>query len=84
MENMLPGNSFPQICVVSVNNIVENEVLSQDYGRSVDISNPPCLLISNPTRTPLPNSVAIAPPAVLMAPVGNAGGLQQIGIRQPH
>ena len=24
MENMLPGNSFPQICVVSVNESVEN------------------------------------------------------------
>jgi hypothetical protein len=23
MENMLPGNSFPQICVVSVNEYVE-------------------------------------------------------------
>jgi hypothetical protein len=23
-ENMLPGNSFPQICVVSVNKSVEN------------------------------------------------------------
>jgi hypothetical protein len=23
MENMLPGNSFPQICVVSVNKCVE-------------------------------------------------------------
>jgi hypothetical protein len=22
MENMVPGNSFPQICVVSVNNLV--------------------------------------------------------------
>jgi hypothetical protein len=25
MENMLPGNSFPQICVVSVNKSVGNE-----------------------------------------------------------
>jgi hypothetical protein len=24
-KNMLPGNSFPQICVVSVNKSVENE-----------------------------------------------------------
>jgi hypothetical protein len=24
MENMRPGNSFPQICVVSVNESVEN------------------------------------------------------------
>jgi hypothetical protein len=24
MENMRPGNSFPQICVVSVNYLVEN------------------------------------------------------------
>jgi hypothetical protein len=27
MENMLPGNSFPQICVVSVNKSVGNESL---------------------------------------------------------
>ena len=25
-ENMLPGNSFPQICVVSVNRMVENAI----------------------------------------------------------
>jgi len=25
MEDMLPGNSFPQICVVSVNKSVEND-----------------------------------------------------------
>ena len=29
--NMLPGNSFPQICVVSVNRIVENATLPQEY-----------------------------------------------------
>ena len=27
MENMRPGNSFPQICVVSVNQSVENTKL---------------------------------------------------------
>jgi len=31
MKNMLPGNSFPQICVVSVNNIVENRDFAQEY-----------------------------------------------------
>lgn len=39
MGNMLPGNSFPQICVVSVNESVENARLSQEYGRSVHFSN---------------------------------------------
>ena len=29
MENMLPGNSFPQICVVSVNESVENRILDK-------------------------------------------------------
>ena len=76
MGNMLPGNSFPQICVVSVNTIVENEVLSQDYRMRVAISNLQCLLISKPTRTQLPKPMSIASAAVLMAPVGNAGGLQ--------
>jgi hypothetical protein len=41
MENMLPGNSFPQICVVSVNHSVENVESTQDYGRSMDKSNHP-------------------------------------------
>jgi hypothetical protein len=31
--NMLPGNSFPQICVVSVNRIVENTRMAQEYLR---------------------------------------------------
>ena len=39
MENMLPGNSFPQICVVSVNKSVGNAYLTQEYRRSVAISN---------------------------------------------
>jgi hypothetical protein len=30
-ENMLPGNSFPQICVVSVNQNVENKKFTQEY-----------------------------------------------------
>ena len=34
MENMLPGNSFPQICVVSVNDCVENKTIQQEYLRS--------------------------------------------------
>jgi hypothetical protein len=29
--NMLPGNSFPQICVVSVDMIVENDRIAQEY-----------------------------------------------------
>jgi hypothetical protein len=47
MGNMLPGNSFPQICVVSVNESVENLFFTQDYKWRVDISNLFCLLISN-------------------------------------
>jgi hypothetical protein len=39
MENMLPGNSFPQICVVSVNKFVEIAYFTQEYRRSVAISN---------------------------------------------
>jgi hypothetical protein len=30
-ENMRPGNSFPQICVVSRNKNVEKLILSQEY-----------------------------------------------------
>ena len=39
MENMLPENSFPQICVVSVNESVGNVDLVQEYGRSRTLSN---------------------------------------------
>ncbi len=39
MENMLPGNSFPQICVVSVNECVEKGHSQQDYLRRVYLSN---------------------------------------------
>jgi hypothetical protein len=34
MGNMPPGNSFPQICVVSINKSVENFKMAQDYRRS--------------------------------------------------
>jgi hypothetical protein len=39
MENMLPGNSFPQICVVSVNKFVEKANFLQEYGGTVAESN---------------------------------------------
>jgi hypothetical protein len=35
MENMLPGNSFPQICVVSVNKSVGKVLIGQEYIGSV-------------------------------------------------
>jgi hypothetical protein len=49
MENMLPGNSFPQICVVSVHKSVENKPDAQDYQRSVATGNVSILLIGNGT-----------------------------------
>jgi hypothetical protein len=36
MENMLPGNSFPQICVVSVIQFVRVVEITQEYEGSVD------------------------------------------------
>jgi hypothetical protein len=39
MKNMRPGNSFPQICVVSVNDYVEKLNLLQEHGRIVYLSN---------------------------------------------
>jgi hypothetical protein len=39
MVNMLSGNSFPQICVVSVNQSVGISFFLQEYGRSVSLSN---------------------------------------------
>ena len=49
MGNMLPGNSFPQICVVSVNHSVENGESIQEYGRSMYLSNIKVTLKSNVT-----------------------------------
>jgi hypothetical protein len=45
MENMRPGNSFPQICVVSVNQSVDKYESAQEHGRIVVFSNPGSLLI---------------------------------------
>jgi hypothetical protein len=39
MKNMRPGNSFPQICVVSVNECVEKRKLTQGHLRCVYESN---------------------------------------------
>ncbi len=47
MENMLPENSFPQICVVSVNKYVENVKLPQEYGWALTLSNYTYILSSN-------------------------------------
>jgi hypothetical protein len=47
MENMLPRNSFPQICVVSVNKYVENSETLQEYGWSMTLSNTAYILSSN-------------------------------------
>jgi hypothetical protein len=46
MENMPPGNSFPQICVVSVNKIVVIGGNPQEYLRVVAFSNHMCLLFN--------------------------------------
>jgi hypothetical protein len=47
MENMRPGNSFPQICVVSVNQFVEKQELTQGHVGSVNESNTDYLLNNN-------------------------------------
>jgi hypothetical protein len=39
MRNMLPGNSFPQICVVSVQECLVIGRTVQEYGRIMDFSN---------------------------------------------
>jgi len=46
MENMLPGNSFPQICVVSVNKSVGYASFAQGHERALACSNRKSLLIS--------------------------------------
>jgi hypothetical protein len=47
MENMMPENSFPQICVVSVYEFVEIADLIQEHGRSMALGNLFSLLKSN-------------------------------------
>ena len=60
MENMIPGNSFPQICVVSVNECVGNGHLTQRHGRAETLSN----LASNGSVNKLREVVIIALGAV--------------------
>jgi hypothetical protein len=38
-ENMLPGNSFPQICVVSESIMIDNGYPTQEYLGTMDESN---------------------------------------------
>ena len=38
-DDVLPGNSFPQICVVSRDSFLEVAVSVQEYGRTMDQSN---------------------------------------------
>ena len=60
MENMLPGNSFPQICVVSVNKFVEKVAFEQEYVRSVSKSNRIyCLIINKFCTAPSPSTPAV-------------------------
>ena len=77
MGNMLPGNSFPQICVVSVNHPVGIVPFEQDYGRSVDLSNLISLLISNGRRAEGRSMAALTLAALALAAIHDAGGLQQ-------
>jgi hypothetical protein len=48
MEDMLSRNSFPQICVVSVNQCVGKEDIQQEYVRSGALSNRLGLLTRQP------------------------------------
>jgi hypothetical protein len=52
MKDMLPGNSFPQICVVSVNESVEKPDLTQGHGRAVALSNLQVYSSDNRRREP--------------------------------
>ena len=47
MENMPPGNSFPQICVVSVNEYVEISDVTQEHIGSANLGNLPYCSINN-------------------------------------
>ena len=79
MVHMHPGNSFPQICVVSEIHSVEICDNAQDYRQRVDVSNQLCLLMSKwslsqrgilaaISRTAIPSA------AIVAAPLLNSGG----------
>jgi hypothetical protein len=76
MGNMLPGNSFPQICVVSVCKFLNILDFRQDYGRRVDISNLSCLLISNRLRIVCGGLAAIPLAAIPLTAINEAGALK--------
>ena len=74
MENMRLGNSFPQICVVSVNYSVENALLTlvniaqtTGYEMLINKSNLICLLMSKRLRGKGWSLPSIALPAMLDA-----------------
>jgi ABC-type enterobactin transport system permease subunit len=69
MENMPPGNSFPQICVVSVTHSVEIADIAQDYGYCVEKSNLFCLLISNGLRAAIRPLAAIPLATICLAAI---------------
>jgi hypothetical protein len=52
MENMMPGNPFPQICVVSVNKCVGKHDLTQRHLRTEALSNRDYYLSVNTLRAP--------------------------------
>src|ERR1017187_7521208 len=60
-ESMLPENSFPQICVVSINESVEISPNPQDYRRSADESNRVGVLIGNLRCFPSHSRISGAP-----------------------
>ncbi len=51
MENMLSRNSFPQICVVSVNQFVGNRDFNQEHVRSRALSNHYVYFLDNILKT---------------------------------
>ena len=51
MENMLSRNSFPQICVVSVNQFVGNQDIKQEHVRSRALSNQDVYFLGNTFET---------------------------------
>jgi hypothetical protein len=74
MENMLPENSFPQICVVSISECLRIVEIRQEYKGSVVIC-AACLLPATRARYK-------AQGTILQLQIGNSGGSR--GIQPPE
>jgi hypothetical protein len=81
MNFMQPGNSFPQICVVSESIMQKVVNFAQDYIVRMDVSNHPYLLMSKGARSVERRPAAISGAAIILAAITDSSGLQKRRVR---